>query len=255
MGAHVADLLRAIETREEDPGRRAERASSSWTSLKFQVDDSRPRTEPNHHAARARAVAENFTDDQRSFGHHPGSRSPLPALGGSYDAAANPTMKLLTRCWPGPRPTPLRRLRRARQLHRGQEPGAAGVVLGTSCGVAARSTDRPRPAREQSPRVRRTRGGRDASSLRQRSTGSSRAKIPSRPPRTPRASRTRRGKVEPVKELRAEPLGERQEEHVFVKVRPLPDGRPPCAGFLGARRAPQRTRTVSDVPLGPSVYT
>jgi hypothetical protein len=67
VGAHVADLLRAIEARQEDPGRRAELRFLSLLhdSLKFQVDDSRPRTGPNHHAARARAVAEKFTDDQR----------------------------------------------------------------------------------------------------------------------------------------------------------------------------------------------
>jgi hypothetical protein len=67
VGAHVADLLRTIDRWDVPPARRAELRFLALVhdSLKFQVDDARPKSGPNHHAARARAVAERFTDDER----------------------------------------------------------------------------------------------------------------------------------------------------------------------------------------------
>jgi hypothetical protein len=67
VGAHVADLLRTIDSWDPPPQRRAELRFLALVhdSLKFQVDDSRPKSGANHHAARARALAENFTDDER----------------------------------------------------------------------------------------------------------------------------------------------------------------------------------------------
>jgi hypothetical protein len=67
VGAHVADLLRTIDTWDIPASRRAELRFLALVhdSLKFQVDDSRPKSGANHHAARARVVAESFTDDER----------------------------------------------------------------------------------------------------------------------------------------------------------------------------------------------
>ena len=66
VGAHVADLLRTIESWGET-GRRREQLrllALLHDALKFQVDHSRPRTGENHHAMRARRFAEHHTDDE-----------------------------------------------------------------------------------------------------------------------------------------------------------------------------------------------
>ena len=67
VGAHVGDLLRTIEDWGEAGARRAELRFLSLLhdALKFKVSDRRPKTGENHHAARARAVAETLIDDER----------------------------------------------------------------------------------------------------------------------------------------------------------------------------------------------
>jgi len=75
VGEHVADLLETIE-RWGETGRRREELrfiSVVHDALKFQVQNWRPRTGANHHAARARRFAEGYTDDERllaTIEHH-----------------------------------------------------------------------------------------------------------------------------------------------------------------------------------------
>lgn len=67
VGAHVDDLLRTIDDWGETGRRRADLRFLALLhdALKFKVSDERPKTGENHHAARARAVAETLTDDER----------------------------------------------------------------------------------------------------------------------------------------------------------------------------------------------
>jgi hypothetical protein len=66
VGAHAADLLRAID----DAGETGERRrvlrfiALVHDAFKYRVHDWLPRTGANHHAARARAFAERYTDDE-----------------------------------------------------------------------------------------------------------------------------------------------------------------------------------------------
>ena len=66
VGAHVADLLRAIDQRGEAGERRRVLRFIALVhdSFKYRVHDWLPRTGANHHAARARAFAERYTDDE-----------------------------------------------------------------------------------------------------------------------------------------------------------------------------------------------
>jgi hypothetical protein len=70
VGAHVADLLRKIDSWDEPPERRAELRFLALVhdSLKFQVDDRLPKSGENDHAKRARRLAERYTDDERLLG-------------------------------------------------------------------------------------------------------------------------------------------------------------------------------------------
>jgi hypothetical protein len=67
VGAHVADLLETIERWEETGTRREELRFLALVhdSMKYRVQNWRPRTGANHHAARARHFAERYTDDER----------------------------------------------------------------------------------------------------------------------------------------------------------------------------------------------
>ncbi len=67
VGAHVSDLLRTLDGYGEDEEhRRLLRAIALvHDSFKSQVQDWRPRSGANHHAARARRFAERYTDDPR----------------------------------------------------------------------------------------------------------------------------------------------------------------------------------------------
>jgi hypothetical protein len=67
VGAHVADLLRTIDEWGETGERRTELRFLSLLhdALKFQVSGERPKTGENHHAARARSLAETLTEDER----------------------------------------------------------------------------------------------------------------------------------------------------------------------------------------------
>lgn len=67
MGAHVADLLRRIDEWNEPDARRAELRFLALVhdSLKFEVEDTLPRSGENDHAMRARRLAERYTDDER----------------------------------------------------------------------------------------------------------------------------------------------------------------------------------------------
>jgi hypothetical protein len=75
VGEHVADLLRTIE-RWGETGRRREELrflAIVHDSMKNQVQNWRPRTGGNHHAARARRFAERYTGDERllaTIEHH-----------------------------------------------------------------------------------------------------------------------------------------------------------------------------------------
>jgi HD domain len=67
VGAHVADLLETIE-RWGETGRRREELrflALVHDALKYQVQNWRPKTGENHHAMRARRLAERYTDDER----------------------------------------------------------------------------------------------------------------------------------------------------------------------------------------------
>jgi hypothetical protein len=67
IGAHVADLLETIERWGETGMRREELRFLALVhdSLKHKVQSWRPRTGENHHAMRARRLAERYTDDER----------------------------------------------------------------------------------------------------------------------------------------------------------------------------------------------
>jgi hypothetical protein len=67
VGAHVADLLETIERWGETGKRREELRFLALVhdSLKYQVQNWRPKTGENHHAMRARRFAERHTDDER----------------------------------------------------------------------------------------------------------------------------------------------------------------------------------------------
>lgn len=66
VGDHVADLLRTIDRWGETGTRREElRLLAIHDALKYQVSGWRPRTGENHHAMRARRLAERYTDDER----------------------------------------------------------------------------------------------------------------------------------------------------------------------------------------------
>jgi hypothetical protein len=67
VGAHVADLLATID-RWGERGRRREELrfiAIVHDSMKFRVSHWRPRTGANHHAVRARRLAERYTSDER----------------------------------------------------------------------------------------------------------------------------------------------------------------------------------------------
>lgn len=75
VGAHVADLLETIDRWGESGKRREELRFVSLVhdSLKYRVQNWRPRTGENHHATRARRFAERYTDDERllaTIEHH-----------------------------------------------------------------------------------------------------------------------------------------------------------------------------------------
>jgi hypothetical protein len=67
VAAHVADLLRKIDERGEAGERRQMLRFMSLVhdSFKYRVHEWLPKTGSNHHASRARAFAERFTDDER----------------------------------------------------------------------------------------------------------------------------------------------------------------------------------------------
>ncbi len=67
VGAHVADLLRTVDSWAETGRRRAELRLISLVhdAMKGEVDQRLPRTGENHHAMRARRFAEAYTDDER----------------------------------------------------------------------------------------------------------------------------------------------------------------------------------------------
>jgi hypothetical protein len=66
VGAHVAHLLRAIDERGESGERRRVLRFIALVhdSFKYRVHDWLPKTGSNHHAARARAFAERYVDDE-----------------------------------------------------------------------------------------------------------------------------------------------------------------------------------------------
>jgi hypothetical protein len=67
VGAHVAELLRTLDDRKlPDPVRSDLRfIALAHDSLKGEVKDWLPKTGENHHAMRARRLAESYTDDER----------------------------------------------------------------------------------------------------------------------------------------------------------------------------------------------
>jgi hypothetical protein len=67
VGAHVADLLSRLEEWEEPEPRRSELRFVTLVhdSLKHKVRSWLPKNGPNHHAMRARRLAERYTDDER----------------------------------------------------------------------------------------------------------------------------------------------------------------------------------------------
>jgi hypothetical protein len=67
VGAHVAGLLRAIDERGEAGERRSELRFMTIVhdALKREVKEWLPRTGENHHAMRARRLAEHYIDDER----------------------------------------------------------------------------------------------------------------------------------------------------------------------------------------------
>jgi hypothetical protein len=67
VGAHVADLLRTLETWELPEPLRSDLRFIALVhdSLKREVKEWLPKTGENHHAMRARRLAEGYTDDER----------------------------------------------------------------------------------------------------------------------------------------------------------------------------------------------
>jgi hypothetical protein len=67
VGRHVADLLRTIDEWGEQEPRRAELRFIALVhdALKYKVRDWLPHSGPNHHAARARRLAESYVEDER----------------------------------------------------------------------------------------------------------------------------------------------------------------------------------------------
>jgi hypothetical protein len=67
VGAHVADLLEALDQRGFDDETRSllRFVALVHDGFKYRVREWLPRTGPNHHASRARRFAERFTDDAR----------------------------------------------------------------------------------------------------------------------------------------------------------------------------------------------
>jgi hypothetical protein len=67
VGEHVADLLRTIDDWDEQEPRRSELRFMALVhdALKNKVQHWRPRSGENHHATRARRLAERYTDDER----------------------------------------------------------------------------------------------------------------------------------------------------------------------------------------------
>lgn len=67
VGRHVADLLAMIDAWGDEGQRRRELrfVSLLHDSLKYKVRDWLPHSGPNHHAARARRVAEGYCEDER----------------------------------------------------------------------------------------------------------------------------------------------------------------------------------------------
>jgi hypothetical protein len=67
VGEHVADLLRTLESWEEPEPRRSELRFMALVhdAQKNRVQQWRPKTGQNHHAARARRLAERYTGDER----------------------------------------------------------------------------------------------------------------------------------------------------------------------------------------------
>jgi hypothetical protein len=67
VGAHVADLLETIDDWGETGDRREQLRFISLVhdTLKNRVSNLRPKTGENHHAMRARRLAERFTGDER----------------------------------------------------------------------------------------------------------------------------------------------------------------------------------------------
>jgi hypothetical protein len=67
VGRHVADLLRTIDEWGETEPRRSDLrfVALIHDALKYKVRDWLPHAGPNHHAARARRLAETYTEDER----------------------------------------------------------------------------------------------------------------------------------------------------------------------------------------------
>ena len=67
VGIHVSDLLELIDAWGEQGRRRSELRFIALVhdALKYKVREWLPRHGPNHHAARARRVAEKYVDDER----------------------------------------------------------------------------------------------------------------------------------------------------------------------------------------------
>ena len=67
VGSHVADLLQTIEDWNEPEPRRSDLrfVALLHDALKYKVHEWLPHSGPNHHAVRARRVAERYTDDER----------------------------------------------------------------------------------------------------------------------------------------------------------------------------------------------
>jgi hypothetical protein len=70
VGAHVADLLRTLDDWDLPAATRSELRFIALVhdSLKGEVKDWMPKTGENHHAVRARRLAERYTDDERLLG-------------------------------------------------------------------------------------------------------------------------------------------------------------------------------------------
>jgi hypothetical protein len=131
VGAHAADLLTTIE-RWGETGRRREELrllALVHDSLKDRVQHWRPKTGENHHAMRARRFAERYVDDERLLAtielhDRPYNLWRKMRRRGHLDEHA--FTEMLERI----PPRPVRALRGARRLNRGQEPRADQVAQG-----------------------------------------------------------------------------------------------------------------------------